>query len=183
MPKKSFFRALAKKVSLEVIEGDVIKIAGIVLTIIVASQIVITKGVHFVHDLKSDVLGADEHATAEEIVEPEHPAAESEIEDLYRAMVENSRAIVLKWNADGVITYMNPFGADFFGYEQNEVIGKSIFLLVPGVESESQRDLNQMLREIQNEPETHENTANETIKKNGERVWIIWTNSEIGEDF
>jgi len=178
MPKKSFLRALAEKFSLEVVEGDIIKIAGIALTIIVASQIVITKGAHFVHDLKSDVLGAGEHeAAAEDVVEPEK--TEPEIKDIYQTMVENSRTIVLEWNAGGVITYINPFGAEFFGYSQDEIIGKSIFLLVPGVESGSQRDLNQMLRDIQREPEKFESTANENIKKSGERVWVIWTNSEV----
>lgn len=181
MPKKSFFRSLAKKLSLEVVEGDIIKISGIALTALIAIQLVFTKGLHLVEDLKGDVLGSHESAEAEQIVdhsEVEHEPAGGE-EDLFKAMVENSRDIVLKWNADGVITYTNPFGAQFFGYSQDDIIGKSIFLLVPGVESETQRDLNQMLRNIQKEPEKYESTANETIKKNGERVWVIWTNSEI----
>lgn len=181
MPKKSLLKSLAKKFSLEVFEGDIIKAAGIALTALVAVQIVFTKGMHLVKDLKSDVLGSHGHeaAVVEEVVEPEPTVEEIEDEDPYKAMVENSRDIVLKWNAGGVITYINPFGAQFFGYSQDEIIDKSIFLLVPGSESETQRDLNQMLRDIQKEPEMHENTENENIKKNGDRVWIIWTNSEI----
>ncbi|MFH0834320.1 MAG: PAS domain-containing protein [Patescibacteria group bacterium] len=177
MPKKSFLRSLAKRFSLEIVEKDIIKISGIVLTALIAIQLVFTKGLHVVEDLKSDVLGSHESAKTEQVVEPEK--TEQEVKDPYQAMVENSRNIVLEWNSGGVITYINPFGAEFFGYGQKEIIGKSIYLLVPGVESESQRDLNQMLRDVQREPEKFENTANENIKKNGERVWIIWTNSEI----
>jgi len=178
MPKKSFLRSLAKKFSLEVVEGDIIKVSGIALTALIAIQLVFTKGLHVIEDLKGDVLGAHESAeVVEEIIATEE--ADPGNEDLFKAIVENSRNIVLEWNEGGVITYINPFGAQFFGYSQDEITGKSIFLLVPGVESETQRDLNQMLLDIQKDPEKHESTANESIKKNGERAWVIWTNSEI----
>jgi PAS domain S-box-containing protein len=190
MPKKSLIKSLAKKLSLELLEGDIIKIAGIALTAIVAMQIVFTKGFHFVQEMKADVLGVDTHEVAETHEAIEEPMTEIHItkavnpepKNFYKEIVENSRSIILKWNTDGVITYMNPFGAEFFGYTQDEVIGKSAFLLVPGVESVTQRDLNQTLRDIQKDPEKFRDSANENIKKSGERVWIIWTNSTIHSD-
>ena len=194
MPKKSLFKSLAKKLSLELIEGDIIKIAGIALTAIVATQIVFTKGFHFVQELRTDVLGIHEVAedqthTPEEPIadateEPIHTVnrANTIPENFYQAIVENSKNIILKWDSNGVITYMNPFGAELFGYTQAEIIGKSVFLLVPGVESVTQRDLNQILRDIQKDPEKFRNSSYENIKKSGERMWIVWINSSIHGD-
>lgn len=194
MPKKSLFKSLAKKLSLELLEGDIIKIAGVALTAIVATQIVFTKGFHFVQELKADVLGVHEVAEIVEVIDDptrtiEEPIAEIHTvdyadtdpisENFYQAIVENSKNIILRWDTNGVITYMNPFGAEFFGYTQTEIIGKSVFLLVPGVESVSQRDLNQTLRDIQKDSEKFRDSAHENIKKSGERVWIVWVNSSI----
>jgi len=179
MPKKSAKKSLRKKFSLEFLEGDVIKIAGIALTALVATQIVFTKGSHLIKEMSADVLGTHESAEVE-LSATEHEDVISE--DFYKKIVEGSKSVILKWDADGVITYMNPFGAEFFGYTQDEVIGKSIFLLVPGVESETQRDLNELLRDIQKNPEKFQSSANENIKKDGKRVWVIWTNSAIHSD-
>ncbi|MFH1375091.1 MAG: PAS domain S-box protein [Patescibacteria group bacterium] len=180
MPKKkSLIKSLAKKLSLELIEGDIIKITGIALTILVATQIIFTKGSHLIKEMSANVLGTHESSEVELSV-AEHEDSISE--DFYKEIVEGSKSIILKWDADGMITYMNPFGAEFFGYTQDEIIGKSIFLLVPGVESITQRDLNQMLRDIQKNPENFQNSANENIKKSGEQVWMIWTNSAIYSD-
>jgi PAS domain S-box-containing protein len=182
---------LAKKLSLELLEGNIIKIAGIALTAIVATQIVFTKGFHFVQELRTDVLGVHEvaeeqtHTPEESIAEihtVDYADADSIPENFYQAIVENSKNIILKWDSNGVITYMNPFGAEFFGYTQAEIIGKSVFLLVPGVESVSQRDLNQTLSNIQKDPEKFRNSAHENIKKSGERVWVVWVNSSIHND-
>lgn len=52
-----------KKFSLDFFEGNLIKGTGFLLTIIVALQIIWTKGFHFIADLKSDVLGS-QHAAA-----------------------------------------------------------------------------------------------------------------------
>lgn len=179
MPKRSPLKSLRRRFSLEFLEGDVIKIAGIALTALVATQIVFTKGSHLIKEMSANVLGTQEPSEVElSIVEREDIVSE----DFYKEIVEGSKSIILKWDTNGVITYMNPFGAEFFGYTQDEVIGKSIFLLVPGVESVTQRDLNQMLRDIQKNPEKFQNSANENIQKSGKRVWVIWTNSAIQND-
>ncbi len=195
MPKKlpaTEQKPAKKKLSLEIFEGDVIKITGIVLTILIAIQIVFVKGSHLVKEMKSDVLGSHEsaeiHETEKHGINLEKIQAGDEehedftSEDFYKKIVENSKTIILKWDLDGMITYMNPFGAEFFGYTQDEIIGKSMFLLVPGIESITKRDLNQVLRDIQKDPAKFRSSENENIKKNGERVWMIWTNTTIHSD-
>ena len=36
-----------------------------------------------------------------------------------------------------------------------------------------------MIHEIVNNPEKYAGNENENIKKNGDRVWIVWTNQPI----
>ncbi|MBU1090003.1 PAS domain S-box protein [Patescibacteria group bacterium] len=191
MPKKlpaTEQKPARKKFSLEFLEGDVIKITGIVLTILVATQIVFVKGFHLVKEMRADVLGSHESAETYETSSTEETQADikeqkdSISEDFYKKIVESSKSIILKWDSDGMITYMNSFGAEFFGYTQDEIIGKSMFLLVPGIESTTKRDLNQMLRDIQKDPEKFRSSENENIKKTGERVWVTWTNTAIDID-
>ena len=195
MPKKisaTEQKTAKKKFSLEFLEGNVIKIAGIILTILIATQIIFMKGSHLIKEMRADILNSHESAEIHEtkkheINSEEIPAVikkheDSISEDFYKKIVEGSKNIILKWDLDGMITYTNPFGAEFFGYSQDEIIGKSMFLLVPGIESISKRDLNQMLRDIQKNPEKFRSSENENIKKNGERVWMIWTNTAIYSD-
>lgn len=54
-----------KKFSLDFLEGNIIKVTGILLTIIVASQIVVSKSLSFVKNFKADVLHEENtHAAA-----------------------------------------------------------------------------------------------------------------------
>ena len=101
----------------------------------------------------------------------------------YQDVVENAASIILRWDADGVITYLNPFGLTFFGYTAPEIMGKNVVgTIVPQTESSTQRDLSVMISEISKNPEKFKNNMNENIKKNGERIWISWTNKAIRDD-
>jgi len=105
-------------------------------------------------------------------------------EEKYREVVESANSIILRWDSEGRIIFMNPFGLKLFGYTWEELKGRHVLeTIVPATEAESQRDLRKMIREIQEDPEKFLYNENENIKKNGERVWISWTNRAIlGED-
>ena len=49
-----------------------------------------------------------------------------ESEEKYRDFVENANSIILRWDIEGRITYMNPYGLKFFGYGLEELIGKNV---------------------------------------------------------
>ncbi|MES1196467.1 MAG: PAS domain S-box protein, partial [Steroidobacter sp.] len=42
-------------------------------------------------------------------------------EQKYRELVELANSIILRWNAEGIITFVNEFGLKFFGYAANEL--------------------------------------------------------------
>ena len=43
----------------------------------------------------------------------------------YRELVESANSIILRWNADGRITFMNEYGQRFFGYAADEIVGRT----------------------------------------------------------
>jgi len=111
------------------------------------------------------------------VVKAEKALRESEAK--YRQLVERANSIILRRGKDFTITYINKFALNFFGYTEEEILGKSLLgTIVPETESTG-RDLRQMLRDITAQPEQYANNQNENIRRNGERVWISWTNRPI----
>jgi PAS domain S-box-containing protein len=104
----------------------------------------------------------------------EQKVAESEFK--YRELVEQANSIILRWNSDGRITFLNEFGQKFFGYSDNEIIGRNVIgTLVPD-SGTSDEDLRRLIEKIRRHPEDFEQNENENIRRNGERVWVAWTN-------
>ncbi len=100
-------------------------------------------------------------------------------EEKYKELVTNARSIIIKLDNDGKFTFINEYGLSFFGYTEEELIGKSaIATIVPKTESTG-RDLNDMLENIYQDPDKHSVNINENIKKDGERVWVEWYNKTI----
>ncbi|PKO50849.1 MAG: histidine kinase, partial [Betaproteobacteria bacterium HGW-Betaproteobacteria-20] len=83
---------------------------------------------------------------------------------------------------DGSITFFNAYAQKFFGFAESEIIGRNILgSIVPVLES-SGRDLAWLIEDIIRNPETHTFNENENIRKNGEKVWIAWTNKPIFDE-
>jgi len=103
-----------------------------------------------------------------------------ESEEKYRDLVENANSIILRWDVEGNITYMNPFGLDFFGFSLEELIGKNVVgTIVPETESSTRRDLTSLMKDLQRDPDKYKNNENENMRKDGTRVWISWTNRAV----
>ena len=103
-------------------------------------------------------------------------AALCESERKYRELVENANSIILHWLRDGRITFLNEFGLRFFGYSAAEILGQHVVgTIVPETESTG-RDLRPLLDQIATDPKAFERNVNENIRRNGEKVWIAWTN-------
>ena len=59
----------------------------------------------------------------------------------YRTIVDRTNSIVLRWDPEGRILFLNDFGLRLFGYTLEEVVGHSVLgLIVPDTET-SGRDL------------------------------------------
>lgn len=97
----------------------------------------------------------------------------------YRELVENANSIILKLDNEGNIIFFNEFAQRFFGFSEQEIIGRNVVdTIVPPEDSEG-KNLRHMIEDLLQFPERHVPNINENIRKSGERVWIEWTNKVI----
>ncbi len=97
-------------------------------------------------------------------------------EEKYRHLVESTSTIILEMDTNGNISFLNKFGQEFFGFSEAEIIGKNVIgTIVPPYDSAG-RDLKEMIRDITVNPQTYAHNENENMRRNGERVWIVWRN-------
>jgi PAS domain S-box-containing protein len=101
-----------------------------------------------------------------------------ESRESYRELVSNARSMILKFDNEGRFTFINEFALDFFGYKEEELIGKSVMTIIPKTDSTG-RDLNEMVDNIVKNPDNYSININENIKKNGEKVWVEWHNKTL----
>jgi diguanylate cyclase (GGDEF)-like protein/PAS domain S-box-containing protein len=97
----------------------------------------------------------------------------------YRTIVDRTNSIVLRWDPEGRVIFLNDFGLRLFGYKLDEVVGRSVLgLIVPDTET-SGRDLVAMIHDLLRHPERYVSNENENMRRDGERVWITWRNTPI----
>ncbi|WP_424358648.1 PAS domain S-box protein [Methanocella sp. MCL-LM] len=97
-------------------------------------------------------------------------------------LVESVNSIVLRWNSDFIITYMNDYGERFFGYGRGELIGRSVIGTIVPPTSGEDLDMVENMRSIFRHPERYVNNENENLRKDRSRVWVSWTNRAVIDD-
>ena len=102
-----------------------------------------------------------------------------ESEEKYRELVESANSIILRLSADGRILFFNKFAQRFFGYTEDEILGRNaVGTIVPETDTMG-RDLRAMIMDIGQNPERYTTHENENVRRNGERVWVSWTNRVV----
>ncbi len=102
---------------------------------------------------------------------------ESEVK--YRDLVENANSAILQMDTEGNVTFSNRFAQEFFGYSEKELLGRNVVgTIVPATDTAG-HDLAARLRDVAQHPERYYSSENENMRKNGERVWVAWTNKAI----
>jgi diguanylate cyclase (GGDEF)-like protein/PAS domain S-box-containing protein len=97
----------------------------------------------------------------------------------YREIVNRVNSIVLRWDPQGRVIFLNDYGQRLFGYTNEEIVGRSVLgLIVPDTES-SGRDLVAMIGDLLHHPERYLSNENENMRRDGERIWITWRNTPI----
>jgi PAS domain S-box-containing protein len=104
-------------------------------------------------------------------------------EEKYRELVESANSIIMRRDSMGKVTFVNEFAQRFFGYSEEEILGKNVVgTIVPKVESTSGRDLQSMIEDIGQNPDCYASNINENMRRGGERVWVAWTNKPIRDE-
>ncbi|MGC2063362.1 MAG: PAS domain S-box protein, partial [Thermodesulfovibrionales bacterium] len=105
-----------------------------------------------------------------------------ESEAKYRELVESANSIIMRIDLQGNISFLNPFALKFFGFPEEEIIGRNVIGTIIPRTTGRERKLKKMFREIGKKPELYGNLEDANIRKNGEKVWIAWTNRALFRD-
>ena len=85
----------------------------------------------------------------------------------YRDLVQSVNSIVLRWDLNGIITFMNEYGQRFFGWTWQELVGRPVVgTIVPETDS-SGNDLRGLITDLLQDPEKYVANENENIRKTG----------------
>lgn len=100
-------------------------------------------------------------------------------EEKYRELVENANSIIIRWDTQGKLTFFNEYAEKLFDYTEDEVLGRNVVGTIVPPSGSTGCDLAALMVDIERYPERYELNVNENMRKNGERVWIAWTNKAI----
>ncbi|MBN1648938.1 MAG: PAS domain S-box protein [Spirochaetales bacterium] len=103
-------------------------------------------------------------------------------EKKYRELVMLAHSIILRWTSEGRITFLNEFGLHFFGFSEEEILGKSLLGTILPEENNMGKSFSKLINEITANPQRFEHNQNENICRDGRRVWIDWRNRFILDD-
>ena len=104
----------------------------------------------------------------------------------YKELVQDAKVIIANINYSGEIVFMNEWGLSFFGFREEELIGKSIFGTITPIYDSMGQDLRELFENIKENKGSFQRNLNENMTSSGKQVWIDWTNrvvidSETGE--
>lgn len=116
--------------------------------------------------------------------EPSAPSKEQKQTDQDRCkfLMENINGIVLSLNPEGGITFLNHYGRYFFGYSEEEILGKPMLGTLTPVAGFEGRDLAGFLDGLVHDPNSYAFSVNQNILRNGQKVWMFWANKGIYND-
>ena len=105
---------------------------------------------------------------------------ESEVK--YRHIIDNANSVIMEIDTIGNITFINKFGADFFGFEEQELLAHNIAgTILPYFTSAGQVP-DKLVADIAANPAKYLHYEQENLRKNGDKVWITWTYKPIFDE-
>ncbi|MFC1883365.1 ATP-binding protein [Thermodesulfobacteriota bacterium] len=105
-----------------------------------------------------------------------------ESERKYRDLVENANSIILRMDPSGNIAFFNEFAQRFFGYNEDEILGRNVVGTILPNKENSKNGLKEVVKSLSHDPELQVVTENETLLRNGEKAWVAWTYKPIFEN-
>jgi PAS domain S-box-containing protein len=105
-----------------------------------------------------------------------------ESEKNYRELVQSANSIIIRMDTEGRVTFFNTYAQNFFGYPEEEIIGKNVIGTIVPERDIAGFDLTEMIKDIGTHPERYIANENENIRRNGERVRVTWMNKAIYDE-
>ena len=103
-------------------------------------------------------------------------------EEKYRALVENANSIIIRMDARGNITFFNEYAQKYFGYAEAEILGRNVVGTIAPARDAAGDDLDWITRDVFVTPGAYDHQETENMLRNGDRVWISWSNTFVYDD-
>src|SRR3974377_372159 len=103
-------------------------------------------------------------------------------EDRCKFLMENVNATILSLNTEGQITFLNRYGQRFFGYSNEEILGKPMLGTLTPLTGFQGRDLTTFMEGVVHHPNRYAFSVNTNMLRNGRRVQMFWANKGISDD-
>jgi len=100
----------------------------------------------------------------------------------YRQLVQSANSIILRLDNRGNVRFINGFAQLFFGYAEQEILGRNIIGTILPEKNVYRRNVATMLKDIGAHPERYLSNESKNIRSDGESVWIAWTNRGVRDE-
>ncbi|WP_459195234.1 PAS domain S-box protein [Nostoc sp. FACHB-892] len=126
-------------------------------------------------------LLADYNCTLEQQV-AERTAALRQSEANYRNLLQTANSVIICYDTQGRIRYINDYGVKLLGYEEHQIVGRTLFeTIIPDIET-SGRDVKPFVHDLLRNPQLYPQGESENLCRDGRRVWMVWSNQAIFND-
>ncbi|WP_289501412.1 PAS domain S-box protein [Gloeocapsopsis sp. IPPAS B-1203] len=97
----------------------------------------------------------------------------------YRNLLQTANSVIIRYDPQGRIRYINDYGVKFLGYEEHQILGRTLFeTIIPDIET-SGRDVKPFIHALLRNPQSYPQTDGENLCRDGRRVWVAWSNQAI----
>ncbi|MBD3887086.1 PAS domain S-box protein [Phormidium tenue FACHB-886] len=119
-------------------------------------------------------------AMQQEIAERQQTeAALGQSEANYRNLLQTANSVIVRYDPQGRIRYINDYGVKLLGYEEHEILGRTLFeTIIPEAEL-SGRDMRPFVHNLLRDPQSFPQGEGENLCRDGRRVWVAWSNQAI----
>ena len=123
---------------------------------------------------------AQTQALQQEIAERQHTEkALRQSEANYRNLLQTANSVIIRYDPQGRIRYINDYGVKLLGYEEHQILGRTLFeTIIPDIET-SGRDVKPFIHDLLRNPQSYPQTDGENLCPDGRRVWVAWSNQAI----
>jgi PAS domain S-box-containing protein len=97
----------------------------------------------------------------------------------YRELVQNTNSIIVRYDPLGHITFFNEYARKFFGFPEQEIIGRNILGSIIPWRASSGREYRSLMMDFLKFPERYPTNEIENVRRDGSRAWIAWTNKPV----
>jgi PAS domain S-box-containing protein len=96
--------------------------------------------------------------------------------------LEGISSVILRWDTEGRILFMNDYGLELFGFTAGELIGEPIVGSIVPASDVVEQNIRRMIDDIAANAAKYEDDETENQRKNGDRIWMAWRNTPILND-